>query len=225
MNEADRETAERHQAIWGEFRRRAEVSPWTGRLSLPAEVATMVGFVLPVEGEPVRCALADALARLSSGGSLLPFPPDYWHITIVPPALLVAGERPPPSAGPGLLPASFAEKALDAARTAGRGGGPVEISGRGLNAFRDVLVAVPYDGGRGLELGRGLRSAIPELPERYHSGHDPVPHISLARYAHGDRLETLAGLLEGERETPFGRFRVERLEMFVLPVHDGEPGP
>jgi len=224
MNEADRETAERHQAIWGEFRRRAEVSPWTGRLSLPAEVATMVGFVLPVEGEPVRCALADALARLSSGGSLLPFPPDYWHITIVPPALLVAGERPPPSAGPGLLPASFAEKALDAARTAVRGVGPFEISVRGLNAFRDVLVAVPYDGGRGLELGRVLRSAVPELPERYHTGHDPLPHISLARYARGDRLEGLAAALAAERETAFGGFRVERLDMFVLPVQGGSPG-
>ena len=96
---------------------------------------------------------------------------------------------------------------------------------RGMNAFREVLVAVPYDGGHGLELGCVLRSALPELPERYHTGHDPVPHISLAQYARGDRLEALAELLEAERETPLGSFRVERLEMFVLPVHDGAPGP
>ena len=65
MNAADRETAERHRAVWEQFRRRPEVSPWAGRLSLPAEVAVMVGFVIPVEGEPVRCALADALVRLN----------------------------------------------------------------------------------------------------------------------------------------------------------------
>ena len=225
MNATDRETAEHHLAIWEGFRQRPEVSPWAGRLSLPAEVAAMMGFVLPVEGAAVRCALADALARLDTSGCLLPYPPDYWHITIVPPALLAEAGRPQPAGGPPLLAVSFARQALDQARKAVRGAEPFEVSVRGLNAFRDVLVAVPYDGGRGLELGRVLRSAIPELPERYHSGHDPVPHISLARYAHGDRLETLAGLLEGERETPFGRFRVERLEMFVLPVHDGEPGP
>jgi len=185
----------------------------------------MVGFVVPVEGEAVRRALADALARLNTDGCLLPYPPDYWHITIVPPALLAEGERPRPAGGPALLPASFAQQALETARRTVRGAEPFEVSVRGLNAFRDVLVAVPYDGGRGLELGRVLRSALPELPERYHTGHDPVPHISLAQYARGDRLETLAGLLEAERETPLGSFRVERLEMFVLPVHDGAPGP
>ena len=225
MNAADRETAERHLAVWEEFRRRPKVSSWAGRLSLPAEVAAMVGFVIPVEGEPVRCALADALARLNASGCLLPYPRDYWHVTIVPPALLAEDERPRPSSGPTLLPASFAQQALEMARTAVRGAGPFEVSVRGVNAFRDVLVAVPYDGGRGLELGRLLCSALPELPERYHTGHDPLPHISLAQYARGDRLEGLAALLEAERETPFGSFHVERLEMFVLPVHDGAPGP
>ena len=185
----------------------------------------MMGFVVPVEGAAVRCALADALARCDASGCLLPYPPDYWHITIVPPALLAEDERPRPSSGSTLLPASFAQQALEMARTAVRSAGPFEVSVRGLNAFRDVLVAAPYDGWRGLELGRVLRSALPELPERYHTGHDPLPHISLAQYARGDRLEGLAALLEAERETPFGSFHVERLDMFVLPVHDGAPGP
>src|SRR3970282_522136 len=123
--------------------------------------------------------------------------------------------------GPTLLPASFAQQALEMARTAVPGAGPFEVSVRGVNAFRDVLAAVPYDGGRGLELGRVLRSALPELPERHHTGHDPRPNISLAQYARGDRLQGLAGLMEAERETPFGSFRVERLQMFVLPVHEG----
>src|SRR3990172_8304379 len=225
MNAADRETAERHLAVWEEFRRRPKVWPGAGRLSLPAEVAAMAGFVIPVEGEPVRCALTDAVARLNAGGCLLSYPPDYWHITIVPPALLAEDERPRPSSGPTLLPASLAQQALEMARTAVRGAGPFEVSVRGVNAFRDVLVAVPYDGGRGLELGRVLRSALPELPERYHTGHDPVPHISLAQYARADRIEELTALVEAERETPLGSFRVQRLEMFVLPVHDGAPGP
>ena len=221
MDEADRETAERHQAIWEEFHRRPLVWASTGRLTLPAEVCATVGFVIPVDDAAVRQPLQKVVSRLEATGCVYPFPPDYWHITVVPPALLTGGDATPPR----LLPASFVEQALEKARKTVCGLGPFDLAVRGLNAFRDVLVAVPYDGGRGLELGRVLRSAIPELPERYHSGHDPVPHISLARYAHGDRLETLAGLLEGERETPFGRFRVERLEMFVLPVHDGEPGP
>src|SRR3972149_11501641 len=124
MNAADRETAGRPLAVWEEFRRRPKVSSWAGRLSLPAEVAAMVGFVIPVEGEPVSCALADALARLNASGCLLPYPRDYWHVPIVPPALLAEDERPRPSSGPTLLPASFAQQALQMARAAGRGAGP-----------------------------------------------------------------------------------------------------
>src|SRR3989304_7620289 len=140
MNAADRETAERPLAVWEEFRRRPKVSPWAGRLALPAEVAAMVGFVIPVEGEPVRCALADALARVNAGGCFLPYPRDYWHITIVPPALLAEDERPRPSSGPTLPPASFAQRPLEMARTAVRGALPFQHSVRGRNAFRDVLV-------------------------------------------------------------------------------------
>jgi len=185
----------------------------------------MVGFVIPVEGAAVRQALAGALGRLDAGGCLLPYPPDYWHITIVPPALLTQGGEPAQAGDLALLPAAFAREALPAARAAVRDVEPFDVSIRGLNAFRDVLVAVPYDSGRGLEIGRALRRALPELPERYHTGHDPVPHISLAQYARADCVAQLTGILEAERDTPLGSFRVERLEMFVLPVRDGAPGP
>lgn len=220
MNEADSATAERHQAIWQEFRRQPVVSAWTGRLPLPAEVTAMAGFVIPVDDAPVRRSLQEAVWRLEATGCVSPFPPDYWHITIVPPAFLTSGNPAPPH----LLPASFVQEALEKARKAVRGLGPFDVAVRGLNAFRDVLVAVPYDGGRGLELGRILRSTLPELPERYPDGHESLPHISLTQYARDDRLEEVVELVQRGRETEFGRFRARRLEMYVLPCHGGVPG-
>jgi 2'-5' RNA ligase len=180
----------------------------------------MAGFVIPVDDEAVRRRLQKVTEQLEATGAVTAFPPDYWHITIVPPVLLTNGNPDPPR----LLPESFVPEALENSRRAVGGLGPFEVAVRGLNTFRDVVVAVPYDGGRGLELGGILRSAMPELPERYLDGHEPLPHISLTQYARDDRLEEIVELVQRERETDFGRFRAHRLEMFVLSLQEGAPG-
>jgi len=228
MNEADRETASRHQAIWQRFRREPQVTAWTGRLPFPPEVAATLGFVLPVADPAVCGRLQKAVRQLAqtgarpgdASGCVIPFPRDYWHVTIVPPVFLTDGDPEPPR----LLPRSFAGEALARAREAVSEQQPFAVSVRGLNAFREVVVAVPYDGGRGLELGALLRGAIPNLPERYPDGHDPLPHVSLAQYRREDGLEELAALVETARDRDFGGFTVDRVEMYVLPWRDGVPG-
>ncbi len=227
MNEADRETAKRHQAIWEEFHRRPTVSAWTGRLPLPPEVTATAGFVIPVDDAAVSSRLQGIVSRLEATGCVNPFPPDYWHITIVPPVMLTNGDptSPPLPAGQAaLLPISFIAEALEKGRKVVQSLGPFDVAVHGLNAFHDVLVAVPYDGGRGLELGLLLRSAIPELPERYPDGHEPLPHISLTQYGRKDRLGEMVELIQRERDMEIGCFRAHRLEMFVLSWRNGVPG-
>jgi hypothetical protein len=220
MNEADRETAQRHQAIWEEFHPRPIVSAWPGRMDLPAGVTATAGFVIPVDDAAVCNRLRAIVARLEATGCVSAFPPDYWHITVVPPVMLTTVHPAPPR----LLPTSFTAEALEKGRKIAQRLRPFDVAVRGLNAFRDVLVAVPYDGGRGLELGRILRSAIPELPERYPGGHDPLPHISLTQYGREDRLGEMVALIQRERDTDIGCFRARRLEMFVLSWRNGVPG-
>ena len=227
MNEADRETANRHQAIWQEFHRRPTVSAWTGRLPLPPEVTATAGFVIPVDDAAVSNRLQKIVSRLEATGCVSPFPPDYWHITVVPPVMLTSGDPTPPrlpDGQTGLLPMSFIAEALEKGRNVAQSLGPFDVAVRGLNALRDVLIAVPYDGGRGQELGRLLRSAIPELPERYPDGHEPLPHISLTQYGREDRLGEMVKLIQTERDTDIGCFRAHRLEMFVLSWRNGVPG-
>jgi hypothetical protein len=49
--------------------------------------------------------------------------------------------------------------------------------------------------------------------------------VSLAQYSREDQLEQLTALIETERDRDFGRFTVDRVEMYVLPWRDGVPGP
>jgi 2'-5' RNA ligase len=221
MNDADRETASRHEAIWQRFRREPRVNAWTGRLPFPPEVAATLGFVLPVDDPAVCDRLEESVKALQPTGCVIPFPRDYWHITIVPPVFLTDGEPEPPR----LLPRSFADEALAVARATVADERPFPVSVRGLNAFREVVVAVPYDGGRGLALGDRLRKSVPNLPERYPDGHDPLPHVSLAQYGREDGLGELSSLVEAARDRDFGGFTVDRVEMYVLPWREGVPGP
>src|SRR3972149_905532 len=77
MNAADRETAERHLAIWEEFRRRPEVSPWARRLppALPARLLAHHGRAArsPHGGRTAaggrRTALSAALLRPGGAGA------------------------------------------------------------------------------------------------------------------------------------------------------------
>lgn len=217
MNEADRETAERHSAIREEFCRLPAVSVCAGRPQMPPGATAIMGIVIPVEDAAVHRALREVVQPLADEGLLQPFPEDYWHITVVPPVFIGEGTADPPR----LMPESFLKEALAKARRTASAFGPIEVTVRGLNAFREVLVAVVYDGGRGLELGRLLRSAVPELPDRYPTGHELLPHISLAQYISDERLEEIVSLVEGEAETEFGRFQADRLDMFILRGSEG----
>ncbi len=220
MNQADLETGERHEAIWRDFSQRPEINVFPGRVPVPPAVSAMMGFQVPVSDPAVRASLAGALRGWEGIGCLSPFPEDYWHITVVPPALLTGGRPSPPY----ILAESFAEEALARAGDALRGYGPFHVTVRGVNAFKDVIVAIPYDGGHSLELNRRLRSALPQLPARYLDGHDPLPHISLALYQSQQGLQELVAALATLRGREFGSFRVDRIEMYVLPVQGGVPG-
>lgn len=220
MNSADRKIKERHDAIWRHFSQRREINVSAGRMPVPPAVSAMLGFVIPVSDPVVGGSLAEVLRRCEQTGSISPFPADYWHITIVPPALLTRGQPSPPR----LLGEAFAEEALAAAREAVRGYGSFPITLRGVNAFKDVIVAIPYAGGHQRELNRRLRSALPEMPERYLDGNYPLPHISLAQYQSREGLDELAAVLAELREQEFGSFPVDGIEMFVLSVEGGVAG-
>lgn len=220
MNSADREIKEQHEAIWRDFSQRREINVFSGRIPVPPAVSAMLGFVIPVSDPVVEGSLAEVLRRCAETGCLAPFPADYWHITIVPPALLTRGQPSPPR----LLGEPFVEEALARAKEAVRGYGPFQMTVRGVNAFQEVMVAIPYDGGHSQELNRRLRSALPELPERYLGGNYPLAHISLAQYRSREGLDELATALASLREQEFGSFQVDRIEMFVLSVEGGVPG-
>ncbi len=220
MNKADRDTQRRHDKIWRDFLAHRQVYVSQGRIAVPSATSAMLVFQVPLADAAMRASLAGMVARLETAGGLSPFPQDYWHATVVPPTLLTK-RRPSP---PHLYGEALIEQALAKTKETVRGYSPFQVTVKGVNAFRDVVVAVPYDGGHFTELNQRLRSALPELPSRYLDGHEPIPHISLAQYTRDDELDGLIQTLGELRDREIGAFTVSGIEMLVLPIEDGRPG-
>ena len=213
-------TAAEHEAIWQRFLQEPSAQLSSGRLSAPPEASVSLVFQVSISDGALRRALQTLGAELATTGAFAPFPPGYWHATIVPPAFL-ADE---PSRGSLLLPRSFAQEAMTAAREVLSGYPPFDMHVRGVNAFQDVVVAVLYESGHFADIQRLLRERLPQLPERYLDGYEPLPHISLGVYQDLARLPQLTDALAANREREIGRMTARGIEMLIIPLQDGRMG-
>jgi len=146
-----------------------------------------------------------------------PFTGDYYHMTIVPPTLLTTGELRPPL----LFPDGFESEALGPIREALRGYGPFEVRIQGLNVFRDVLVAVAYDGGHSAAIRRRLAEVVPELPDKYWNVLPALPHISLAQFTSAEGVAQLRDAVAPLRDVYLGTLHVTRLYLVRSPLREG----
>jgi len=216
-NAADADTRERHERIWQEFLQRPAVFVHDPRsLRIPGVVA-MLTVQVQVSDRSVRRRLRGVVEGLRDVLCVEPLPEDHLHMTVVPPALLTRGQPRPPI----ILPDGFEDQALKPMREAVRGYGPFEVRIQGLNVFRDVLVAVAYDGGHSVELRRRLMEAVPQLPQKYWNMLRPLPHISLAQFCSTDGVTQLRDAVIQLRDVYLGTLRVTRVYLVRSALRDG----
>ena len=214
---ADADTREGHERIWQEFLQRPAVLVYEPRfLRIPGVVA-MLTVQASVTDRSIRARLRRVVNGLKAVACFEPFPDDHLHMTVVPPALLTTGERRPPL----LLPDGFESEALTPMREALRGYGPFEVRIQGLNVFRDVLVAVAYDGGHSAEIRRLLADVVPELPDRYWNVLPALPHVSLAQFTSAEGVTQLRDAVAPLRDVYLGTLRVNRLYLVRSPLREG----
>ena len=90
-----------------------------------------------------------------------------------------------------------------------------DISIRSVNSFEDAAFLEVHDGGRCNGLHQRLRevAAVPMIP-RYAF----LPHITVAHYLGGCDSQPMLTALQDFRETEFGTFHVEEVEIATLRV-------
>jgi 2'-5' RNA ligase len=216
-NAADADTKERHERIWQEFLQRPAVFVYEPRFFRIPDVVGMLTVQVQVGDRSIRRRLRRVVEGLSDMVCIEPLPEGHLHMTVVPPALLTRGQPRPPI----ILPDGFEEQALKPMREALRGYGAFEVRIQGLNVFRDVLVAVAYDGGHSVEIRQRLMEAVPQLPEKYWNMLRPLPHISLAQFCSTDGVTQLRDAVAQLRDVYLGTLRVTRLYLVRSELRDG----
>jgi 2'-5' RNA ligase len=214
---ADAETHERHERMWQEFLQRPLVFAYEPRLLRIPGVVAMLTVQARVTDRSIRRRLRRVVDGLRATSCIEPFPDDYYHMTIVPPALLTTAEPHPPL----LLPDGFEKQALGPIRAPLRDYGTFEVRVQGLNVFRDVLVAVAYEGGHSAEIRRRLAEVVPELPQKYWNALPPLPHISLAQFCKTEGVARLRDAVAQLRDVYLGTLRITRLYLVTSPLHEG----
>jgi len=214
---ADADTKQRHERIWQEFLQRPAVFVYEPRIFRIPGVVGMLTVQARVTDRPIRRRLRRVVEGLRGVSCAEPFPGDYYHMTIVPPALLTTGELRPPL----LFPDGFESEALGPIREALRGYGPFEVQIQGLNVFRDVLVAIAYDGGHSAEIRRRLAEVVPELPDKYWNTLPALPHISLAQFTSPEGVTQLRDAVAPLRDVYLGTLRVTRVYLVRSPLREG----
>ena len=149
-----------------------------------------------------------------------PFPAEYLHLTVKETGCFLVDEKGSDDEitwdGMNMLVESAIE-ALD-----GMEGFKVDI--RNINNFRSNVVAEAHDGGEIREMNRrlmgldGIKAMDYDYP-RF------LPHMSLCQFKGLDDYTGLIGYLEGNRETSFGKFMVNNVELVkaILPVKGRYP--
>ena len=217
LSTADADTRERHERIWQEFRRHPAVLVYEPRLARIPGVVAMLTIQASVTDRSLRARLRRVVNELKNVACLEPFPDDHLHMTVVPPVLLTTGERRPPL----LLPDGFENQALGPTREALRGYGPFEVRVQGLNVFRDVLVAIAYDGGHSVEIRRRLAEVVPELPDKYWNVLPALPHISLAQFTSAEGVTRLRDAVASLKDVYLGTLHVTRLYLVRSSLREG----
>lgn len=217
LSAADAATKEGHERIWQEFLQRPAVFVYEPRLFRIPGVVGMLSVQARVTDRSIRRRLRRVVEGLGNVPCIEPFPDDYYHLTVVPPALLTTGEPYPPL----LLPDGFEKQALGPMRKALRGYGPFEVRIQGLNVFRDVLVAIAYDGGHSAEIRWRLVEAVPELPRKYWNALPPLPHISLGQFCSTEGVTRLRDAVTQLRDVYLGTLHVTRLYLVRSPLREG----
>jgi 2'-5' RNA ligase len=159
-------------------------SPWAhGRSRYGA-------FLVRVDDATARDHLRPLAERIAGVPGVIPYPEEYWHITIKTAGFLV----PEPTAEDEVPEAAIAQ-IIESATGILDPQPAFDLQIGPINAFPDVVIAEVWDAGVVRRLNTALLEAVPGLLRQPFDGPYFLPHVSLARYAGNEGIEQLKSTL------------------------------
>jgi 2'-5' RNA ligase len=188
-------------------------SPWArGRQRYGA-------FLMRADDTALRDYLRPLSERLHSIPGVIPYPQEYWHMTIKTVGFIVDEVANDDEVAEAALPGI-----IEAAEAAFERHPAFELQLGPINAFPDVVIAEVWDGGAIRRLNTALLESVPGLLRQPFDGQHFLPHVSLARYAGNEGLEELkTALTELRGLGPGPTLHIAEVELIT--AHIGASAP
>jgi len=175
-------------------------------------------FVIRVEDEKVAGKILDIQKRLSVISCVDPFPKDYFHVTVKGGGFLVETKKSNDEVSRENVAEimSQADKALMGTKA-------FQISLKRLNVFSDVVFVEVHDDGKIRKIHKLLKEQVNFLRSSKFEGESFVPHLSICGFKNEKEFNKLLKALEKFRNTSFGSFHVNSLDLIIAHLNHKYP--
>lgn len=144
---------------------------------------------------------------LSTVSCVVPFPKDYFHISVMGLGFLAESEE----YGDDILVENL-QRIINQAKEVLQQFNKFDVFLSKLNIFPDVIFVEVHDEGKIEEIYRRLQ-AIPEIKKRKFDFPSFLPHISIMHFQKKEDFTKLVSRLEKLRDTEFGKMTVSSIEL------------
>jgi 2'-5' RNA ligase len=145
--------------------------------------------------------------RLSTISCVVPFPKDYFHISVAGLGFLTESEEYEDD-----ISIENLQRIINQSKEVLRTFSKFDVVFSKLNIFPDVVFVEVHDGGKIEGIFRRLQ-AIPEIGKRKSSYPSFLPHISIMHFQKDQDFSKLISCLEKLRDTEFGKMTVNSIEL------------
>jgi 2'-5' RNA ligase len=164
-------------------------------------------FLVRIRDEELVEKIVEIQNILSSISCVIPFPEDYFHISVAGLGFLVKSEEYEDD-----ILIENLQRIINQAKDVLQLSSKFDVFLSKLNIFPDVVFMEVHDKGKIEGIFRGLQ-AIPEIGKRKFGFPSFLPHISIMHFQNTEDFPELISHLEKLRDTEFGKMTVNSIEL------------
>jgi len=175
-------------------------------------------FLIKIDSEEIVERIRDVQKKLSVASCIDPFPKEYFHITVKGGGFLVRTRKSSDEiSGENIVKImSQASKTLEYVK-------PFRVRLKRLNIFSDVVFVEVHDNNAIKKIHKSLKERVDFLGSFRYEEDSFIPHLSICGFKNEKEFGKLLKILEKLRNTSFGVFEVDSLDLVIAHLNHKYP--
>jgi 2'-5' RNA ligase len=175
-------------------------------------------FLIKIDSEEIAERIGDVQNKLSVASCMDPFPKVYFHISVKSGGFLVRTRKSDDE-----ISRENVAKIMSQAGKTLKDIKPFRVQLKRLNIFSDVVFVEVHDNNAIKEIHKLLKERVDFLRSSKYEGDSFIPHLSICGFKNEKDFGKLLKILGKLRNTSFGTFEVDSLDLVVAHLNHKWP--